>query len=247
MNMVTAAHRSYDRRFFDEMEAGALRSAQAVLPLAFDLVTPRSIVDIGCGRGAWLRTAMDLGVPLAHGLDGAYVDRAELLIPQDRFFEADLSRPFQTPGRYDLALCLEVAEHLPRRAAHSLVAGLASAAPAVLFSAAIPGQPGTRHINPQFPEFWQRLFAEHDYLALDPLRPRIRCDERVEPWYAQNMLLYVAREHFERSPLLQAYRPIEDAGQLLPWVYGEIWRGRTEWRGPLSVLKIVLGRTFRRG
>jgi hypothetical protein len=96
---------------------------------------------------------MDLGIPLVEGLDGAYVDKDALLIPRDHFFEADLSRPFQTPHCYDLALCLEVAEHLPYGAARSLICGLTSAAPAVLFSAAIPGQPGTRHINPQFPEF----------------------------------------------------------------------------------------------
>lgn len=245
--MEIAAQRSYDKKFFDDMEAGALRSAQAVLPIVFDLLAPRSVVDVGCGRGAWLRTAMDLGVPLAEGLDGAYVNKDELLIPRDRFIEADLSRPFQTLRGYDLALCLEVAEHLPYRAARSLVSGLTSAAPAVLFSAAIPGQPGTRHINPQFPEFWQKLFAEHDYVALDALRPRIRSDARVEPWYAQNMLLYVARPYYEQLPRMQVYAPIDDPGQLLPWVYGGIWRGRLQWPGPLSVLKILLSNSFRRG
>jgi SAM-dependent methyltransferase len=245
--MEIAAQRSYGKKFFDDMETGALRSAQAVLPMVFDLLAPRSIVDIGCGRGAWLRVARDLGVPLVEGLDGAYVDKDDLLIPRDCFLEADLNHPFQTPHCYDLALCLEVAEHLPYKAARSLISGLTSAAPAVLFSAAIPGQPGTRHINPQFPEFWQKLFAEHGYLALDALRPRIRTDARVEPWYAQNMLLYVSRPHYEQLPRLHAYRPIEDPTQLLPWVYGGIWRGRLRWRGPLSVLRIVLSRSLRRG
>jgi hypothetical protein len=204
--MEIAAQRSYSKKFFDEMETGALQSARAVLPMVFDLLAPRSIVDIGCGRGAWLRVAMDPGM-LAEGLDGAYVDRGDLLIPQDRFLEADLSRPFQTPRCYDLAPCLEVAEHLPYKAARSLISELTAAAPAVLFSAAIPGQPGTRHINPQFPEYWQKLFAEHGYVALDALRPRIYSDARVEPWYAQNMLLYVARPYYEQMPGLHGYRP----------------------------------------
>ncbi|HUB79596.1 MAG TPA: methyltransferase domain-containing protein [Bryobacteraceae bacterium] len=243
--MAIAALHSYDKRFFDDMEAGALRSAQAVLPMVFDLLSPRSLIDIGCGRGAWLRTAMDLGIRPVCGLDGAYVDRRDLLIPRQCFLETDLSRPFQVPGRYHLALCLEVAEHLPYRSSRSLIAGLTAAAPAVLFSAAIPGQPGTRHRNPQFPEFWRKLFAEHDYLALDPIRSRIRDNAGVEPWYSQNMLLYVARSCYQQTPRLQAYEAVEDPCQLLPWVYGGIWRGRVRWRGPLSVLKILLSRVSR--
>jgi hypothetical protein len=245
--MAIAVQRSYDKKFFDDLEAGAVRSAQAVLPIVFDLLAPDSVLDIGCGRGAWLRIAMDLGIPQVRGLDGGYVNQQDLLVPRHCFLETDLSRPFQVPRRYHLALCLEVAEHLPYRSARSLVSGLTSAAPAVLFSAAIPGQPGTRHVNPQFPEFWQHLFAEHDYLALDPIRPLIRGNVDVEPWYAQNMLLYVARASYEQTPRLHAYTPIEDPGQLLPWVYGGIWRGRVRWRGPLSVFKILLSRTLRRG
>lgn len=245
--MAIAVQRSYDKKFFDEMEAGALRSAQAVLPIVFDLLAPHSVLDIGCGRGAWLRIAMDLGISQVRGLDGAYVNQHELLIPHHCFTETDLSRPFQVPGRYNLALCLEVAEHLPYRSARSLVAGLTAAAPAVLFSAAIPGQPGTRHINPQFPEFWQKLFEEHGYLALDAIRPHIRSNADVEPWYQQNMLLYVARDHYEETRHLHAYTPIEDPGQLLPWVYGGIWRGRVKWRGPLSLCKILVSRALRHG
>lgn len=238
--MAAAAPRFYTKEFFADMEAGALRSAGAVLPLVFDLMTPQSVIDVGCGRGAWLRTAMELGVPFVQGLDGNYVDRQELLIPSERFLAVELSRPFQTPRCYDLALCLEVAEHLPYHAADTLVSALTSAAPVVLFSAAIPGQPGTHHINAQFPEYWQRRFAEHGYVALDAVRPQIRSDARVEPWYAQNMLLYVARPYYEQSSRLRAFGPVEDPAQLLPWVYGGIWRGRVRWRGPLSILKILV-------
>ena len=236
----------YDATFFDAMEAGALRSAAAVLPIVLDLLAPQSIVDVGCGRGAWLRVASDLGVPRVRGIDGGYVDRTNLLIPPQQFRAVDLNRPFQTPERYDLALCLEVAEHLPKRAARSLVAGLVSAAPAVLFSAAIPGQPGTHHVNPQFPEYWCRLFAEHGYLALDAVRPAICWDSRVEPWYRQNLILYVDRTYYEGSRRLRNFLPVESPEELLPWVYGGIWRGRVRWRGPLSLLKVVMARALGR-
>ena len=114
----------------------------------------------------------------------------------------------------------------------------------MLFSAAIPGQPGTHHINEQFPWYWQKLFARHGYVALDVVRPRVRHNPAVEPWYSQNVLLYMARARYEGSPQLRAYRPVETREELLPWVYGGIWRGRVNWRGPSGVLKVVLNRAL---
>jgi hypothetical protein len=49
---------------------------------------------------------------------------------------------------------LEVAEHLQPKRSASFVADLVALAPAVLFSAAIPGQPGTDHINPRWQDEW---------------------------------------------------------------------------------------------
>jgi SAM-dependent methyltransferase len=234
----------YTKAFFEDMEEGALRSARVVLPQLLDLLSPRSILDVGCGRGAWVLAAMELGVEDAYGVDGTYIDPDTLLIPRSHFQTADLSRPFEVPRQYDLALCLEVAEHLPKRAAASLVNSLTAASPAVLFSAAIPGQTGTHPINEQFPEFWYRLFSERDFVAVDAVRPRIAWDARVEPWYAQNILLYVSRDWLEAEAPLRDYQPIRDPDRLLPWIHSEIWRGRLTWRGCLSLFRIVLARSF---
>ncbi len=238
--MVSNLSQSYTKEFFDQLESGSRYSASVVLPIVTELLQARSIIDIGCGRGAWLATALHLGIEQIFGLDGEYALSEGLLIPQDRFRPTDLSRPFSAPSGYDLALCLEVAEHLPQRSARSLVAALTQAAPAVLFSAAIPGQPGTHHINEQFPWYWERLFAERGYVALDVVRPQVRDNSNVEPWYAQNILLYAARDYYESTPQLRAYQPAKTREELLPWVYGGIWQARVNWRGPLSMLKVVL-------
>ncbi len=141
----------YTDVFFEGMQDGASRSARGILPFVIRLLQPESVVDIGCGRGAWLAASSELGITDVLGLDGDYVSNHDLLIPGDRFLATDLSKPFTIPRHFSLALCLEVAEHLPRRAARTLVQTLTAAAPAVLFSAAIPGQPGTHHVNEQFP------------------------------------------------------------------------------------------------
>ena len=98
----------YDKGFFDRDFAGVPESARVVAPLVCDLIHPRRVVDVGCGRGAWLRAFREIGVDLIQGLDGDYVDRATLLIPADNFVSADLAKLTKLPGNYDLAVCLEV-------------------------------------------------------------------------------------------------------------------------------------------
>jgi SAM-dependent methyltransferase len=183
----------YDRAFFQDRLAGARRSAREVVPIVFDLLRPESVVDVGCGLGAWLVAFKELGVGKVLGLDGAYVNRDVLLLPDAEFKAAELSQPFGSCGRFDLALCLEVAEHLPAAAAKPLVSSLTGLAPAVLFSAAPPRQGGIDHVNEQWPRYWRGLFAEHGYSMLDYIRPLILRNSRVEWWYRQNTFLFVDR------------------------------------------------------
>jgi len=184
----------YDTRFFDKNNESAMRSARPVATLLYDLLLPTRVVDVGCGLGAWLRAFQDLGVAEVRGVDGAHVEPTRLLIDRNCFEPTDLARPFVVRGKYDLALSLEVAEHLPRAAAVRLVRALTRAAPFVLFSAAIPGQDGNGHINLQWPDYWRALFEAEGFRMFDPIRPRIREDAAIGWWYRQNLVVYAARE-----------------------------------------------------
>lgn len=180
----------YDERFYAEKNQGSHQSASIILPLVLAVIRPRSVVDVGCGTGTWLRAVSELGVQEYQGYDGAHVK--QLQIPKQRFAVADLSRPLHAARRFDLAICCEVAEHLPTGSAETLVASLAALSDAVLFSAAIPGQGGKHHVNEQWPAYWQALFRARVYSAYDFIRPQIWNDRRVEFWYRQNTILYVA-------------------------------------------------------
>jgi SAM-dependent methyltransferase len=182
---------AYRREWFAAREPAARRSAETILPFVLQVVQPRSVVDVGCGLGSWLAVAHDLGVERILGIDGPYVDREALEIPSDRFFAHDLSSHLSIDESFDLALSLEVAEHLPSTNASQFVAGLVQLAPAVLFSAAVPFQGGTGHQNEQWPAYWARLFRQHDYVALDFIRQRFWSDEGTRYFYAQNTVLYV--------------------------------------------------------
>jgi len=194
----------YDAKFFAHQADGSLRSARIVVPIVMELFRPESVIDFGCGVGAWLRAFAENGVDDYLGLDGGYVDPARLVIAPSRFRTADLSAPRPIGRAYDLAVCLEVAEHLSPSAARALVRVLTAAAPVVLFSAAIPGQGGTHHVNEQWPAYWEALFARHDFRRLDPIRPRVWRDTRVDSWYRQNLFIYASAATVAASPDLRA-------------------------------------------
>jgi len=204
----------YTDRFFSAQREPARRSAEVIVPIVVGLTTPSSVVDVGCGTGTWLAAFEQLGVHDILGIDGDYVDRDALEIPRDLFLAHDLARPLDLTRRFDLVVSLEVAEHLPAERADTFVESLTKLGPIVLFSAAIPGQGGTSHINEQWPAYWARLFAKRGYVHVDCLRRRLWHDEAVAPWYAQNALLYVAADELHRHEELARLRDPADASPL---------------------------------
>ena len=182
-------NRIYSDSFFDEQRDGSLRSAQRILPIVMNLVIPASVIDVGCGVGTWLATANRFGISDYLGIDGGYVPSEMLQIDKNYFRAIDLAREIPILRKFDLAICLEVVEHLPKQAALGLVNKLTSLAPAVLFSAAIPGQTGSGHVNEQWQDYWVETFKKHEFLAIDCVRPVVWNDSEVQYWYAQNVLL----------------------------------------------------------
>ena len=194
----------YTKDYYDGIRNGSLGSAEIMVPLVLKLLPVRSVVDVGCGEGAWLAAFRKLGVDDVFGLDGEYIADSVLQIPRDRFQAFDLSKPFALGRTFDLAISLEVAEHLPADSAAGFVKSLARLAPAILFSAAIPFQGGNHHINEQWPDKWAALFLQHDYHLVDCIRKRVWQNEAVEFWYAQNTLLFVRADLLESNAALKA-------------------------------------------
>lgn len=191
---------NYDLAYFrSEALDPELHSPRVVVPIVISLVRPQSVVDVGCGAGHWLSEFRRLGVERVLGLDGAYVNPDWLIIPKGLFRAVDLAKPFRLNERFDLAVCLEVAEHLPETAAASLVESLVNLSSVVLFSAAIPMQGGTHHINEQWPEYWRRLFQVHGYRMLDLIRREIWKNAAVKFWYRQNTFLFVAESQMSTN------------------------------------------------
>ncbi len=152
-----------------------------------------SVLDVGCGTGNWLDCFSANRDRTIFGLEMETYAPADLAIDPRLILHVDLGHDVDLHRRFDLVLCLEVAEHIDRACAATVVANCARHADVVLFSAAIPGQRGLHHVNEQTPGYWSDLFAGHDYEAIDALRPLIWEDQQIPVWYRQNMLLFVRR------------------------------------------------------
>lgn len=180
----------YPADFYQDRRAHTAHAASRILAALPVGLPRRSVADIGCGTGTWLAAALAGGAEAAFGIEGAWVTPAMLDDGRITFTPQDLEQSFTLPG-VDLALSLEVAEHLSPARAESFVADLVATAPSVLFSAAIPGQGGVGHLNEQWQSWWAERFGTHGYLAYDVIRPAIWTDDAIPAWYRQNVVLYL--------------------------------------------------------
>jgi SAM-dependent methyltransferase len=188
--MIEAKH--YSDNFFLGHESGAYSSAKVILPLVNQVFHPRSVVDIGCGVGNWLKVWRDeLGVADITGVEGPYISKDVLQIPKEQIVLQDLKQPLNLKRKFDLAMSLEVAEHLPESSADHFVDVLTGLSDVILFSASIPGQDGTYHINEQVPEYWAKKFIAKGYVAVDFIRDKVWNNEAVEWWLsAKHAIIY---------------------------------------------------------
>lgn len=193
------------------------RAASVIVPLLFKHVHPRSVLDIGCGTGTWLKVFEQMGVTDFVGVDGDYVDRNLLQVSEENFTAHDLTQPLHLKKEFDLVLSLEVAEHLPEGAAEIFVETLVSHSKTIVFSAAIPGQGGQNHLNEQWPAYWQKKFRKYGYEYYDLIRPEIWDNERVDRWYKQNTFLL-----FHES--IKPNFPVFDGDNL---IHPDFWRKST--------------------
>ena len=212
----------YDKVYFESERDTASVSAKQVVPIVFELIRPRSVVDVGCGTGAWLAQFRQSGAEDILGIDASWIRKDMLLIPEEEFLERDLRKPISIDRKFDLVVSLEVAEHLPSEAAETLVTSLVSLGPVVLFSAAIPHQGGVNHLNEQWPGYWSVLFKAHGYDLVDCLRGKIWQDTRISYVYRQNILIFIERERLKEFPALQLES--ERKGPL-NLVHPDLWNG----------------------
>ncbi len=238
----------YDHDFYAEQVDGSLASARVITALLAAWWRPGSVLDIGCGRGAWLKAWHELGVRRLVGIDGPWNDGAALLEPSIEFRAAQLEQPLQGLPRADLAMSIEVVEHLSPAAGEAVVDALAGAADVVLFSAAFSGQGGVHHRHERYHSHWGGLFRARGFRSFDAFRPRVWSDGRVAPWHRANVFLHVREGHaLARTLPSCGVAALEDLGfmdAVHPWLYER--QRDIGLRGHLRALGPSLRRALRR-
>jgi SAM-dependent methyltransferase len=191
---------TYDDRFFDTVDYTAATTADGILSHLSRQIAVRSVLDLGCGRGAWLAWWSAHGATDVLGVDGSYVDVEKLQIRRSKFLAFDLTQPLSLDREFDLVQSIEVAEHLPAAAADRFVDNIVRHGKLILFSAAIPGQGGSQHVNERHWEFWRDKFLARGYVLFDFLRPLVKDDRKLAFWYRHNVFLYAHTSVVETLP-----------------------------------------------
>ena len=183
----------YDSRFFKNTIILEADSASRFVDVVLKYYSPGSIADIGCGAGIYLKEFGKRGIKRLLGIDGSPAAGEEFLLDKKRLIIFDLAEKYEFKKKYDLCLCLEVAEHLGEEDADTLVETLATASDNIIFTAAIPGQ-GPRsigHINEQPHEYWIEKFKQKGFSYLESRTEEMRKEmkEKMVVWWIVNNLM----------------------------------------------------------
>lgn len=225
-----------------------LKDPEIIIPILQEYVNPKSVVDVGCGLATFLKVYKDkYQVEEILGIDGKWVDK-ELLsknIDPKYFLEVDLELGFNLQKRFDLAICIEVVEHLKPESSDLIVDSLINLSDVILFSAAIPFQSGDNHKNEQWPGYWQSKFEERGYAFYDCIRPHIWDNKELFWWYKQNIFLIIKKDNLI-SKTLEPCRSIINVvhPDLLEAKYMEIETFNKGKRGPLFYFGLLLKSIF---
>lgn len=150
----------YGPEFFREWgpsNADYIRSAGLVAGAIYEIFKPASLADLGCGCGVYSHLFKLKGARVL-AIDGV-LPPAEHSFPVE-IIQRDLTAPLEnTWGGFDLALCLEVAEHIPEEFTGTFLGNLTAFSDRLVLSAAPPGQDGHHHVNEQPRRYWAQKLA----------------------------------------------------------------------------------------
>ena len=232
----------------------SITSARKIVSVLKQYINFESVIDIGCGVGQNLMACYESGAKIIRGVDGSWVNKDLLMLPKECFTQYDLSQPNIKAAipeqHFDLTISSEVAEHIDKKDTDTYMDNLTSFSDVILFSAAIPGQGGTHHVNEQWPSYWIEKFAARGYVPVDCIRFKLWYDKEVQLWYRQNLMIFVKENALDEYPELkrEAEKPVIDVVHFGIWdnVHRATKRGfKANCRMILSGLSDIIPSFFR--
>ena len=154
----------YDEKYYERRLLNAVREDTNYMGnMLIREFNPNSIIDIGCGVGNLLEPFLANGIKIK-GIEGNPAAFEYAVVPKENLTQHDLREPYYPECEYDLAISIEVAEHLSKRFADTFVDTIARCSGTAVITAATPGQGGTHHVNEQPHEYWISKFEERNFL-----------------------------------------------------------------------------------
>jgi SAM-dependent methyltransferase len=226
--------------FYHDVRKESLQAANVIVPIIFELVNPHSVIDVGCGSGSFLNLFKHLGTTKILGIDGPWSrkDLVHQFLNENEFKTVNLESEFREDERFDLAINLEVAEHLSEDTADIHVENLVSLSDIILFSAAIPYQGGQNHLNEQWPSYWAEKFRSYGYDFMDILRPVLWGRKEIKSWYQQNIFLVVKRGVTLNFATLEKYK---DPNIVMDLVHPDIYLNKIQTINRVKNFNILYG------
>ena len=126
------------------------------------IYNPGSITDYGCANGLYLEPFYNAGC-VVQGYEVSTDALEDAVVPVEYISIIDQSE-ILNPQKTDLALCIEVMEHIPEESAEFAISNLTKMSDTIIFTAAIPGQGGKGHINCQPKEYWVDMMAKFSFV-----------------------------------------------------------------------------------
>lgn len=191
--VIDLASGAYSDRYFSYIDEYQQMSYAKMAASVVDHFAPTSVIDAGCGSGGLLLALKEAGVADCRGLEFSKAGRKACRKNGLNVAAGDFTQECEIDPTLDLAICCEVAEHLPEASADRLVANLAAGPGLLLFSAATPGQGGFEHLNEQENEYWTKKFEQHGFGLDEQMTLQLRAEwneHGVVRWYAANIMAY---------------------------------------------------------
>lgn len=137
----------YSRDFHKSIENDEYPQAVRLASYIKNYMRPSKFIDFGCSTGLYLRE-MQIQIPELESVGYEFSKDAVDMALCKNVIEFDLTKKLDIDKKENtLGLCLEVLEHIDDSNWLPVLKNLSSLCDTIIFSAAVPGQGGTGHIN----------------------------------------------------------------------------------------------------
>lgn len=180
----------YDDKFYQFSKEEVTKFVPNFVDVVCTHLNPQSVIDIGCGMGLYVKE-FNLREIKVVGYDGSPHALKNSVAKNGLVKQHDLRKTFVPDESYDLAICIEVAEHIPTDLSDNLLDTLTNSSNVILFTAAQKGQGGTDHINEQTPQFWLDKFLKRNFVFDKSLTHKLVWEMKSKeiPWWIYDNLM----------------------------------------------------------